>query len=68
MRRRHCAIVSCRMAGTGDGVCTLVWRILMFMVQEWIKDRWYTVQVFMDKTDAETYLARLGGNLRIKEL
>ncbi len=40
----------------------------MFIVQEFIKDKWYGVQVFMDRADAEDYLKRLGGNMRIKEL
>lgn len=40
----------------------------MFMVQEYIKDKWHAVQVFMNRADAEAYVARFGGNARIKEL
>lgn len=40
----------------------------MFIVQEWIKDKWHGVQAFMDRADAEAYMKRIGGNMRIKEL
>lgn len=40
----------------------------MFMVQEYIKDKWHAVQVFMSRADAEAYVARFGGNARIKDL
>ncbi len=40
----------------------------MYLVQEYIKDRWYGIQVFLDRADADAFMLRLGGNLRIQEL